>query len=45
MSECTHNCETCGQNCSEGKTSFMEAPHRLSSLKKVIGIVSGKVGV
>lgn len=45
MSECTHNCETCGQNCAEKKTSFLEAPHRLSSIKKVIGIVSGKGGV
>ena len=45
MSECTHNCETCSQNCSEKKTSFIEAPHRLSSIKKVIGIVSGKGGV
>ncbi len=45
MSECTHNCETCGQNCSERKTSFLEAPHRLSSIKKVIGVVSGKGGV
>ena len=45
MSECTHNCETCGQNCSEKKQSFLEAPHRLSNIKKVIGIVSGKGGV
>ncbi len=45
MSECTHNCETCGQNCSERKTSFLEAPHRLSNIKKVIGVVSGKGGV
>ena len=45
MSECTHNCESCSQNCSERKTSFIEAPHRLSSIKKVIGIVSGKGGV
>ncbi len=45
MSECTHNCETCSQNCSEKKTSFLEAPHRLSNIKKVIGIVSGKGGV
>ncbi len=45
MSECTHNCETCEQNCSERKTSFQEAPHRLSNIKKVIGVVSGKGGV
>lgn len=45
MSECTHNCETCGQDCAERKTSFQEAPHRLSNIKKVIGVVSGKGGV
>lgn len=45
MSECTHNCESCEQNCAEKKTSFLEAPHRLSHIKKVIGIVSGKGGV
>ena len=45
MSECTHNCETCEQNCSEKKTSFLESPHRLSNIKKVIGVVSGKGGV
>ena len=45
MSECTHNCETCGQDCAERKTSLQEAPHRLSNIKKVIGVVSGKGGV
>ena len=45
MSECTHNCETCGQDCSQKKTDFLELPHRLSNIKKVIGIVSGKGGV
>ena len=47
MSECTHNCETCGENCSERKSpeSFLEKPHELSNIKKVIGIVSGKGGV
>ena len=42
MSEnCTHDCSTCGEKCSE-RTSFLEAPHELSSVKKVIAIVSGK---
>lgn len=47
MSECTHNCETCGQNCSERSqpTDLHEAPHAMSSIKKVIGVVSGKGGV
>ncbi len=45
MSECTHNCDTCGKDCADRKTDFHEAPHRLSNIKKVIGIVSGKGGV
>ena len=49
MSEnCTHNCETCGENCASRKTNpadFREPPHALSSIKKVIGVVSGKGGV
>ena len=49
MSEnCTHNCETCGQNCASRQQTpadFREPPHELSSIKKVIGVVSGKGGV
>ena len=47
MSECSHNCETCGENCSERQNpaDFIEKPHELSSIKKVIGVVSGKGGV
>lgn len=46
MSECTHNCETCGQNCSQREQqSLIEKPHELSKIKKVIGVVSGKGGV
>ena len=47
MSECTHNCETCNVgDCGERtKESFLEKPHELSDIKKVIGIVSGKGGV
>lgn len=45
MSEnCTHDCSTCGESCSDRK-SFLEAPHELSSVKKVIAVVSGKGGV
>jgi len=45
MSEnCTHDCSTCGESCSE-RQSFLEAPHELSSVKKVIAVVSGKGGV
>lgn len=49
MSEnCTHNCETCGENCASRKQSpadLREPPHALSSIKRVIGVVSGKGGV
>ncbi len=47
MSECTHDCSTCGQNCSSRQEpqSLLEKPHELSKIKKVIGVVSGKGGV
>ena len=48
MSECTHDCGSCSQNCAERKSNpadFLEQPNSASSIKKVIGIVSGKGGV
>ena len=47
MSEnCTHDCSSCSASCSsKKKESFLKAPHKNSSVKKVIGIVSGKGGV
>lgn len=46
MSECNHDCSSCSENCSsKSPESFLEAPHELSKIKKVIGIVSGKGGV
>ena len=47
MSECTHNCSSCGESCSERKEaqSFQVPQNSLSQIKKVIGIVSGKGGV
>ena len=46
QSECTHDCSSCSANCSSReKTSLLEKPHEMSSVKKVIGIVSGKGGV
>ena len=49
MSEgCNHDCSNCSENCSSRQTNpadFLEAPHAMSSIKKVIGIVSGKGGV
>ncbi len=47
MSECTHNCSTCGESCGERKEpqSFLKAHHPDSRVGKVYGIVSGKGGV
>ena len=43
---CTHNCSTCSSKCdSREKNSLMEQPHELSSVKHIIGVVSGKGGV
>ena len=45
--KCSHNCETCGSNCTErtAPQSFLEKPKQGTRVKKVIGIVSGKGGV
>ena len=45
--ECTHDCSTCGSNCSErtAPQSMLENPNKLSKVGKVIGVVSGKGGV
>ncbi len=44
--ECTHNCSTCSANCSSReKTDFHEPHHPKSTIKHVIGVVSGKGGV
>jgi len=47
MSECSHNCDSCGENCSsrKEKQDFHVSLRKGSSVKKVIGIVSGKGGV
>jgi Mrp family chromosome partitioning ATPase len=46
MSECTHDCSTCGQNCSERTAESFRKPLRAgASVKKVIAVVSGKGGV
>ena len=47
MSEnCTHDCSSCSSNCaSRKKESFLKQPHKDSSIKKVIGVVSGKGGI
>lgn len=48
MSEnCNSNCSSCSQNCESRKepSEFLEKLNEKSSVKKVIGIVSGKGGV
>ena len=47
MSEnCNHDCSSCGEACaSRDPKSFLEKPHAESSIRKVIGVVSGKGGV
>lgn len=46
MAECTHNCSSCSASCStKEKKDFLEPLNPKSSIKHVIGIVSGKGGV
>ncbi len=46
-SECNHDCSSCGSDCSDRNEtqSFLAEPHPMSSIKKIIGVVSGKGGV
>ena len=43
MSDCTHDCGSCGQDCPSRIT--FEKQNEFSFVKKVIGVVSGKGGV
>ena len=47
MSECTHNCSTCGENCSSRTEpqSLLKDLNPAARVGKVFGIVSGKGGV
>jgi len=48
MSEnCTHNCETCSAKCDSAgkKNSLLEEQNKMSDIKNVIAVVSGKGGV
>ena len=46
MSECTHDCSSCGENCASRESASLLAPQNAKShIKKVIGVVSGKGGV
>ena len=44
MSDCGSSCGSCSENCSS-RESLIEKPHQLSSIRKVIAVVSGKGGV
>lgn len=47
MSECTHDCSSCGENCAsrQDPKSFLETPNELSSIKNIVAVASGKGGV
>ena len=47
MSECTHDCSTCGESCAErtDPQSFLKEPNAAAHIGKVYGVVSGKGGV
>ena len=46
MSECTHDCSSCGVDCASRKPeSLLEEQNAFSHVKKVIAVVSGKGGV
>ena len=46
MSECTHDCSTCGEACASREQESLKKPLREgASVKKVIAVVSGKGGV
>ncbi len=46
MSECSHDCSSCSQNCdSRTAAPTFEPANPHSSVKKIIGVVSGKGGV
>ena len=44
---CTHDCSTCGVDCpsKQQKADLLAPQNKLSNVKKVIGVVSGKGGV
>ena len=47
MSECTHDCSTCGENCGErtAPQSFLKEHNPAARVGKIFGVVSGKGGV
>lgn len=45
MSECTHDCSSCSQNCSERENDLHAKLNEFSHIKKVVAVSSGKGGV
>ena len=47
MSECTHDCSTCGESCASRQEpqTLLKQPHPDARIGKVFGVVSGKGGV
>ena len=45
MSECTHDCSSCSQKCSERDQDMHAKLNEFSSVKKVVAVGSGKGGV
>lgn len=47
MADCTHDCSSCGENCSERTQpeSLLKEPNPRAHIGKVFGVVSGKGGV
>ncbi len=45
MSECTHDCSSCSQNCGEREKDLHAKLNEFSSVKKVVAVSSGKGGV
>ena len=41
---CSHNCDSCSSNCG-GEKSLKVAANKAATVRKVIGVVSGKGGV
>ena len=42
---CGHNCKSCSSEDRSNCVEFMLKPNEMSSIKKIIGVVSGKGGV
>ena len=45
MSECTHDCSSCSQNCGEREQDLRAKTNEFSHIKKVVAVSSGKGGV